>query len=239
MPARDVADFIRDLSAIDRSRRPVQVFHDFCRVAYCMIGRSAPAYEGTYERLSSMFDEVMSQYARRDDAEAAMGRLQARCMTAMYLGGRDFLGEVAAEIGALSANIGQFFTPFELSLLNADLLIGDAGAEIESKGYITVHEPAAGAGSMIVAVADSLSSRGIDPARTLWVDAVELNATAFHMAYIQMSMRHIPGRITHGDSLSCEVFEQALTPASVHFFERHGARTLANVLSLGFMRQAS
>lgn len=239
MAARDVADFVRDLSAVDRGRRTVEVFHDFCTVAYCMIGRSAPAYEGTYERLSTMFDEVMSRYQRRDAAEAAMGRLQARCMAAMYLGGRDFLGEVAAEIGALNSQIGQFFTPFSVSLINAGLLIGNAQTEIDAKGFITVHEPAAGAGSMIVAVADTLSYQGIDPARALWVDAVELNSTAFHMVYIQMSMRQIPGRVTHGDSLSCEVFEQALTPASVHFFDQHGPQALQNVLNLGFMRRAS
>ncbi len=100
--------------------------------------------------------------------------------------------------------------------------LGDAAAQIEAKGFITVSEPAAGAGGMVLAMADALERQGRDPARHVWVEAVELSRSTFHMAYIQIASRGIAGRIIHGNSLTMEIYDQAFTPAARLFHASNG-----------------
>ena len=95
-------------------------------------------------------------------------------------------------------------------------------AQIEAQGFITISEPAAGAGGMVLAVADVIEEQGFDPARHIWVEAVELSRATFHMAYVQIAARGVAGRVIHGNSLSLVTFDQAFTPAAPVFHALNG-----------------
>ena len=88
---------------------------------------------------------------------------------------------------------------------------------------------------MCIALADELAARGYDPAPHLWMDAVELNGPTYHMAYVQMSLRGIAAKVTHGNSMSVETFGSAMTPATIFFFERNGPDAFRGVVRLGVM----
>lgn len=75
---------------------------------------------------------------------------------------------------------------------------------------------------MVLALADALEAQGFDPAQHIWVEAVELSRSTFHMAYIQINTRGIAGRVINGNSLSLETFEQAFTAAAPEFYGLHG-----------------
>src|SRR5690606_29494971 len=137
-------------------------------------------------------------------------------------GGGDFLGGVAAEIGALDSGLGQFFTPYEISLLMAEMNLTGAPDIIAREGFLTLSEPAAGAGGMVLAAADVIEAKGFCPAKNLWVEAVELNRATFHMAYIQISARGIAGEVICGNSLSLEVYERAYTAAAATLLLKNG-----------------
>jgi hypothetical protein len=69
-----------------------------------------------------------------------------------------------------------------------DFLLDEIIAE---QGFVTVLEPACGAGGMIIAAADVIERRGFDIARQLYVDATDLSPTCFKMSYLQASLGRV------------------------------------------------
>jgi hypothetical protein len=58
---------------------------------------------------------------------------------------------------------GQCFTPYDLCRAMAEMTIGnDLTEKIQAKGFITASEPACGSGAMIIALAETMQSRGIN-----------------------------------------------------------------------------
>lgn len=216
-----VTEFLRALDGFDRSKTRIEIFRIFCEMAYCAIAKCASPWPDQRDRLETDYMRCVGLFRNPDDVRR-MPEMLGIAALAIAGGGIDFIGEVAGEIGALDAKLGQFFTPYEVSRLMAEISLGDAAAQIEAKGFITVSEPAAGAGGMVLAMADALERQGRDPARHVWVEAVELSRSTFHMAYIQIASRGIAGRIIHGNSLTMEIYDQAFTPAARLFLAANG-----------------
>ena len=71
---------------------------------------------------------------------------------------QDFLGKVCQTLGLLSSMKAQFFTPMSVSGLMANLQLDVATVKqkVAEQGYITICDPACGAGSTMIAAADIL-----------------------------------------------------------------------------------
>ena len=136
--------------------------------------------------------------------------------------GQDFLGQAAAELNALDAKTGQFFTPMPVSRMMA--VIGLQGAEtaIKEKGFITLNEPASGAGGMILAAAKVIAEMGYDPSSHLLVSAQDISQIAYHMCFLQLTFAGIPAHVERCNSLSMESFDASWTPATLAFYRQHG-----------------
>lgn len=219
--APQVNEFLRILRRIDHSKRDTEVFRDFCEMAFCAIAKTTAPTRERAEALEADYMRAVKRYRNPDDVRK-MPELLALAATALQAGGCDFLGVIAGEIGALDSGLGQFFTPYEISRLNAELILSDAPALIERQKFLTVQEPAAGAGGMVIAAADVLENKGIDPARHVWFDATELNGPTFQMCFVQTSLRGLAGIVRHGNSLSLETFGHALTPMAAGFLAVNG-----------------
>lgn len=214
-------DIIKLLGSIDRSKSRTDVFRDFCELAYCATAKAASPFEDQRETLETQYMEIVARYRNKDDIRK-MPEILAIALDTMTTGGCDLMGEIAGELGALNADMGQFFTPYEVSRLMAELNFTGAKETIEREGFITVSEPAAGAGGMLIAVADLIEGLGFDPAQHIWVEAIELNRSTYHMGYLQISSRGLAGRVIHGNSMSMETFTSAYTAAAPHFFAING-----------------
>lgn len=129
---------------------------------------------------------------------------------------RDVLGETFHELELHNTYKGQFFTPYPLCQMMARMTVdGDTKEKIERRGFIQAAEPACGSGAMVLALADALKSDGINYQQHLHVTATDLDIRCVHMAYLQMSLMHIPAVVVHGNTLSLEEFGHWYTPA--HF----------------------
>lgn len=127
----------------------------------------------------------------------------------------DVLGEVYMELGA-SRDMGQFFTPYEISRLCAELTIGGRRAEeLLELPFIRILEPACGSGGMVIAQTETLRDAGLEPQERTHTVAWDLSPTAVHMAYIQLTLLHLPAIVIHGNTLTQERFDQWPTPAHV------------------------
>ena len=97
----------------------------------------------------------------------------------------------------------------------------DPAPIIAERGFITLQEPASGAGGMVLAATDVLEARGIDPRSALYVEALDVSSLCFKMTYRQLALRGIPAMVRHANTLSLEIFESAHTPAFLPFLRQH------------------
>src|ERR1700722_14722870 len=168
-------------------------------------------------------DAIEDQYmavVKRNRVEdvRAMPELLAITTLAVQEGGCDFLGQVVGDLELMTGHMGQFFTPYDLSRMMAELTLDTVDEIIAEQGFVTVQEPACGAGGMIIAAADVIERKGFDIGRQLYVDAIDISPLCFRMSYLQASLRGIPATIRRGNTLTLEMFDAAHTPAFFPFY---------------------
>ncbi len=127
---------------------------------------------------------------------------------------RDILGELYMELELGNQNAGQFFTPHHVSELMARMNFDNSLKNI-GDSFVTISDPACGAGSTLLAFVKLTIAKGYNPAEKMWIQAIDIDRTVALMCYIQLTLWNVPAQILVGDSLSLEMRESWFTPA--HF----------------------
>jgi len=211
--------FIKVFEDLARHRDRHDVLADFLEMAVCAVRKTTLPPSPAADALETQYMDVV----RRNKLEdvRVMPRLLGITAAAVQDGGADFLGQVVGELALINGHMGQFFTPYDVSRMMAEITLQDAGELIREKGFITLMEPASGAGGMVIAAADVIAGQGFDVSRQLYVDATDLSPLCFKMTYLQLALRGIPATVRRGNSLSLETFDQAVTPAFLSFYATH------------------
>jgi hypothetical protein len=134
---------------------------------------------------------------------------------AMECGFADVLGKLFTRLELQNVRAGQVFTPYEIAQTIARMTLHDCKELLAERGFLRVCEPAVGAGSLVIAVAEAIQEADFNYQQAMHVIATDVDVHAVHMAYIQFSLLHIPAIVIHGDSLSLEEWSRWATP--VHF----------------------
>lgn len=132
------------------------------------------------------------------------------------IGFSDYLGEIYMKSDTSSKGAGQFFTPYHLSKLCAELSVNEQEIleKTEKDEILTMHEPTCGAGGMIIAMADILHNKyNFNYTRNFLVECGDIDARCVHMTYLQLALAGIPAVIYHRDGLSLETWDKWETPA--------------------------
>lgn len=191
-----------------------EVFGDFIAMAALSISNVLDHHQR--EAREAEYMRVVGRYGPGE--VALFPQMLGELVDALEAEPHDALGMVFGELELGNAARGQFFTPFAVCRLMADLTIGDGDAmreQIERQGFVSVTEPAVGAGAMIVALAMAMQAAGFNYQQQLHVTAIDVDARAAHMAYLQFSLLHIPAVVIVGNALSREQREVFYTPAHI------------------------
>lgn len=187
------------------------VFEDFCAMAAAAI-RNRVDRNG-YQVREDEYERTRSHYTA-----AQMDRFaEALAFVALELDAqpRDVLGETYMQLGIANRDQGQFFTPYSVAQLIASMQINDAPAQLLTRPFLTVYEPACGAGAMVIAMTQALAAQGIEYQTKVHVTADDISAIAVHMAYVQLSLLGVPAVVNRRNSLTLEHFDTWPTPAHV------------------------
>lgn len=199
-----------------------QVFRDF--VAMGAIALSNATDKRNFEAREAEYMTIVGRYTKDEANELARGFAHV-VMGLEAAGFADFLGSLYMSLELGDAWKGQYFTPYTISRLMAGISMGDkATTEIEAKGFIEVMDPCIGGGAMVVAAAHAMFDSKINYQKFMHATGVDIDIVAVHMAYIQLSLLHIPAVIYHGNSLSLEVWSIWRTPAHTLGFWDHKFR---------------
>lgn len=109
----------------------------------------------------------------------------------------DYLGEIFHEISANNKQTGQFFTPFNLSMLSAKMAVD----EERIKDGFEIQEPSCGSGGMIIATAQCVKDLGYDYMKMMRATCYDIDWNCVHMCYVQMSLAGIKAKVEQRDTL--------------------------------------
>ena len=201
----------KGLISIASHRHRLEAFRDFVFFSAAAL-HNAVAKD---ERIEEEYLRRMGDY-KTEDAQS-FAQLLAKLMMSLEARPRDVLGELYMDMGLGNARTGQFYTPESVTRFISEITMGDIDKQFEKRGYITISEPAAGSGGMVLPAVEMLLERGHDPARKMFVQAVDVDRTAALMCYVQLSLWNVPAEVVVGNSLTLEVRERWFTPA-YHLF---------------------
>lgn len=151
-----------------------------------------------YEGFVGEFDEMLS---------AVVDALEANP-------DRDAMGYVYNALGLPISSRSQFFTPYNISKMIAQMMLADS-AQAKEKGYISICDPCAGSGGMLVAAFNVLRDQGMNPQTDAWFEAQDISQDTALMCYVQMSLLGMAGRVIVGDSLEGTRSMELLTIGAV------------------------
>lgn len=189
-----------------------RVFGDFVELAAISLSNAVDLSQRTGRE--ARYLEIIGRY--EPEEAHRFPKMLAELVLELEAGAADVLGEVFMEMDLGSKWHGQFFTPFHLCRAMAQTMVDDQMRDtIERNGFIRVSEPACGGAAMIIALADEMRLSKIDYQRNMHVVAQDLDQKAVHMAYVQLSLLHVPAVIIHGNTLTLEERSRWYTPAHI------------------------
>lgn len=199
---------ISKFSSLGRCHGVHRVFDDFVSLA---------AYEincidlNRKVQRSAQLMQIRSKYSPLELTE--MAHILGDLNLALSIEPHDVLGNVFSEMSLTNGHLGQVFTPQSLADAVAMLQIGSGLEETISKnGFVTVMDPACGAGAMPIAFAKALAERGYNYQKQVHMTLVDIDSRAVFMSYIQLSLLGIPATVVHGNSLSLKEYDHLHTP---------------------------
>ena len=208
-------DFVRSFNKIAAHRHRYEVFRDFVTMAAISMHnaiRKDPALEAEYMQIVKRYNA---------DQVGEICALFGKLVLLLNTEPQDVLGQLYMTLELGNAQAGQFFTPPEISELMARMTYGDELQNL-TKPFITLSEPACGAGGMVLSFVKVMLSHGHDPSKRLWVQCQDIDRTAVLMCYLQLSLWNVPAVVIVGNTLALEVREAFYTPA--HYLGFWGAR---------------
>lgn len=159
-----------------------------------------------YDERENKYLEIVKKYNKHDlDLMAELFALVWVTLTKMPEDGfGDYLGELYMASDTSNKKAGQFFTPYSVSKLSAELTL--KGSDSLKDDIITLYEPTCGSGGMILAAMDTLQNDcGINYTAHSFTVAGDVDSRCVHACYIQLSLAGVPAIVEQRDALTMEL----------------------------------
>ena len=178
------------------------------------------------KRQAEKREEKYLQIIKKYDSE--MQKLLTECFSKIFIllsqqinpnvGFNDYLGQLYMLSETSNSRTGQFFTPYCVSKMCAEIVIREdkITEAMENDNVLTLCEPTCGSGGMILAAADILYNKyHFNISRNLLVECSDIDARCVHMSYLQLGLAGIPAIIYRRNTLTMETWERWETPAYI------------------------
>ncbi|KQY83742.1 hypothetical protein ASD24_29485 [Paenibacillus sp. Root52] len=206
--------FIDQFKILTHRHQTWQVWSDFIEIAACTISNTIE-HEHKDRREANYF-KIIHKYSPAE--QEVFPKLFAEIVQALEeQPEQDFLGDLFMRLELSNHWRGQFFTPYHVCQLMSQMQIGDLSQSISEKGYITVNDPACGAGATLIAFANEARSRNLNYQQSILFTAQDIDQTAALMCYIQLSLLGCGGYVIIDDSLRNPPTESRLHDPNVWY----------------------
>lgn len=211
------------------AQRLGHVFEDFVHLSALSFRNAVDrADHEAWALREKQYLEVADKYSR--DQLTRFAEALALVVEQMETEPADILGRLYMELDLGNERLGQFYTPYDVAVLMAQMLSDTLIERVRDRGYAELYEPACGAGAFLVATTQVMRSAGLNPQTQLRVVADDIAATPVHMTYIHLSLLHVPALVHRRNTLTQETFESWPTPAYLVGPSLRAAAALPNLL---------
>lgn len=209
--------FLNTFNSVDKSKNRFEVFQDFVTCFACCLRNSIgkPSKVFFSQTVEDEYFRIMKKYSKEDFQKFPEMLAMIVSLLDAYNAPHDVLGDLYMELNFGSKNNAQFFTPSEISNLMAEICDSKIENIIAEKGFITVADPACGAGSTLLAKVKKLIAKGFNPLYHMYVEGTDIDRLVGLMCYIQLTLWGVPAKIYIGDSLTLKLNEVWVTPAFI------------------------
>jgi len=206
-------EFVKTIMSMSHGHNLFDLFRDFCELSALSLVNAVDRRQTLWQQREERYLNIVKRYTPVEIDKFC--QMLAFVIEGLELERSDFMGEVFAEMEQHNSHRGQFFTPYDVSRVLARITIADKVREIDNTGFVTLQEPSMGSGGMVVAFSEELRKAGYNPQTQMHVVGVDVDSRAVHMAYIQLTLLHIPAVIYVGNTLTMEMREEWKTPAHI------------------------
>lgn len=192
-------EFLDVFRTLCRSRSSWQVWADLMSVFACTLSNAVDRSGKHYGPREREYGECI----RRLGGVEVPAKLFAVIVEALERNPeQDFLGKMYMNLELGNHWKGQFFTPYNICKLMSEMTIRNASAEIDRRGYVSICDPACGAGATLIAAANTLHRQRGDFQHHVLFVGQDIDRVAAQMCYIQLSFLGCAGYICVGNTLT-------------------------------------
>lgn len=199
-------EFTIKLENLDRSKNIATVFKDFLTLCTCALAQ--PFYRS--DKLEQIYLDTVKTYTKEQANE--FSQMLALLVSALENEFQDFLGTIYMSLKIGSSANGQFFTPYCVSKMMAEINFIEIEEKLKANDFITLSDPCCGSSGMIIAFAETMKNNDYNYQKQLFVEVIDIDEMCFMMSYIQLSLYGIPARVMLGDSLAWKFQRVLYTP---------------------------
>jgi len=190
--------FIEEFEKLCRTRSSWSVWADFVTTTACALSNSIGKGAVNFDKREKEYAECIERLGGVE----APAKMFASIVNALELNPeQDFLGDMFMRLGLGNHWKGQFFTPYHVCKLMAEVNCESLGEQIEEKGWVSVNDCACGAGATLIAMANTMRNKDINYQNHALFVAQDIDRVAALMCYIQLSLLGCAGYVVVGDSI--------------------------------------
>lgn len=126
----------------------------------------------------------------------------------------DVLGTIFEELELQNKFKGQFFTPEHICDLMSKITLNkdDVIKTIDTKGYVSISDPACGSGRLLYSSLKFMYDNKINYHKDVYIEAEDIAQICAYMTFIQLSLYGAKAKVICGNTLTNEVYEVLYTP---------------------------
>lgn len=204
-------EFLKIFREMCYARNAWQVWEDLISATACSLANSTDP-----DKTNVQYKEREREYAQCIKRLGGVDK-PAKCFAIMVEAlerdpEQDFLGELYMELNLGNHWKGQFFTPYHICDFMAKITEGDIDGEIEKKGFISIFDPACGAGATLIAAANNAKKAKHNFQNHILFVGQDIDRIVGMMCYIQLSLLGCAGYICIGNTLTNPMEGHVLFP---------------------------
>lgn len=192
-------NIVRSFDSLSQRHARWQVWADFVMMAAIEISNAADHVNKA--RREETYRSIAKKYNVGE--HKAFGEMFTEIVLGMEENAdQDFLGELFMALELGNDRVGQFFTPYSICACMARISGTDLQQRIREDHWISVNDPACGAGALLLAFANECTRQNVNYQTSVLFTAQDIDLISGCMCYIQLSLLGCPGYVVVGDTLA-------------------------------------
>lgn len=191
-------NFLKIFNGLTGKHSRWEIWEDFVTLTAIEISNSTDKVNAT-ER-TKMYQTIISKYSAKE--RDGMAEMLAEVVMGMEQNpDQDFLGSLYMMCELGNDHAGQFFTPYDVCRCMAEITF-DPKLHPDMEGFISVSDPACGAGATLLAFLNVCKRRNICYHNKVLVIPQDIDFIVGLMCYIQCSFMGCAGYVVIGDTIT-------------------------------------